>query len=142
MSSEIYPLDKYLHLVFMAQDWLGWNEKTVFHPYWLPADSPVRFAKQTPRLLASAYTNGERYLAIIVNDTPETVKTSLNLDEPVCGKSGKAVNVFNQHQFIYSGGRLELDMQPREALLHKFIKQYGVPLISLASDITKHRFPI
>lgn len=67
--------------VYDAQDQLGWNEQVRFFPYWV--DNPavaIESAANPDRLLASAYTNGDRLMLVVLNDTDEAMEATLRLD--------------------------------------------------------------
>jgi hypothetical protein len=62
-----------------AQDALGWNEKTEFHPYF--ADDPaIRTAPVSDRIVASAYTNSGKLMLAVLNDTDQTQTVIVSLD--------------------------------------------------------------
>ena len=66
-------------LWWKAQDELGWNEKTEFHPYY--ADEPVLKIKPvSERIVASAYTNSGRLMLAVLNDTDQEQEISVQLD--------------------------------------------------------------
>ncbi len=65
--------------LWAAQDRLGWDEKTAFHPYW--ENDAVRLAgPKSSRILASAYTREGRMLLAILNDTDREERVALALD--------------------------------------------------------------
>ena len=66
-------------LWWKAQDELGWNEKTEFHPYY--ADDPVlKITPVSERIVASAYTNSGRLMLAVLNDTDQEQDISIRLD--------------------------------------------------------------
>lgn len=103
--------------VFAAQDRLGWNENIVFHPYW-EKQNPVKILNpESDRMLVSAYANGGKALAVLMNDTDLTRKMNLKFDTDMLGLSQEqeAVEMFSSGIYRLSGGALSLDMKPREA---------------------------
>ncbi len=77
-------------LWWKAQEELGWNENTVFHPYY--ADSPaLETTPKSDRIVASAYTNSGRLMLAVLNDTPKAEKVTVKLDLKKLGvKAGLA----------------------------------------------------
>ena len=66
-------------LWWKAQDELGWNEKTVFHPYY--ADAPaLKIRPVSERIVASAYTNSGRLMLVVLNDTDKKQEIKIDLD--------------------------------------------------------------
>ena len=66
-------------LWWKAQDELGWNEKTVFHPYY--ADAPaLKVYPVSERIVASAYTNSGRLMLVVLNDTDKRQEIKIDLD--------------------------------------------------------------
>ena len=66
-------------LWWKAQDELGWNEKTEFHPYY--ADDPaLKITPVSERIVASAYTNSGRLMLAVLNDTDQEQEISISLD--------------------------------------------------------------
>ena len=67
------------YLWWKAQDELGWDEKTEFHPYY--ADEPaLKVTPSSERIVASAYTNSGRLMLAVLNDTEQEQEISLLLD--------------------------------------------------------------
>lgn len=67
-------------LWWKAQDELGWNDKTVFFPYY--ADDPAIkvVSPVSDRIVASAYVNSGRLMLAVLNDTPKDEKITVRLD--------------------------------------------------------------
>ncbi len=66
-------------LWWKAQDELGWNEKTEFHPYY--ADDPaLKITPVSERIVASAYTNSGRLMLAVLNDTDKEQDIRIRLD--------------------------------------------------------------
>lgn len=66
-------------LWWKAQDELGWNETTKFHPYY--ADDPaLKITPVSERIVASAYTNSGRLMLAVLNDTDQEQEISVRLD--------------------------------------------------------------
>ena len=66
-------------LWWKAQDELGWNDKTEFHPYY--ADDPaLKITPVSERIVASAYTNSGRLMLAVLNDTDQEQEISVRLD--------------------------------------------------------------
>ena len=66
-------------LWWKAQDELGWDEKTQFHPYY--ADDPaLKITPVSERIVASAYTNSGRLMLAVLNDTDQDQNIRIQLD--------------------------------------------------------------
>ena len=66
-------------LWWKAQDELGWNDQTVFHPYY--ADDPaLKITPVSERIVASAYTNTGRLMLAVLNDTEKEQDIRIRLD--------------------------------------------------------------
>lgn len=105
--------------VYAAQDRLGWNEKTVFYPYWHPAECPVKFVTPKPHLLASAYANGGKTLLVVLNDSDDREKGSLRVDTLKLGfKDGSSgMDMFSGKKYSVTNGLISLELEPRGAAL-------------------------
>ncbi|OQA75219.1 MAG: hypothetical protein BWY31_04704 [Lentisphaerae bacterium ADurb.Bin242] len=105
--------------VYAAQDRLGWNEKTVFYPYWHPAECPVKFVPPKPHLLASAYVNGGKALLVVLNDSDEREKGNLQVDTVKLGlKDGSSgMDMFSGKKYSVTKGMIPLELEPRGAAL-------------------------
>ena len=79
---DVDLMDRRTELNFLwwkAQDELGWNEKTEFHPYY--ADDPaLKITPVSERIVASAYTNSGRLMLAVLNDTDQEQDISIRLD--------------------------------------------------------------
>jgi hypothetical protein len=69
--------------LWAAQDALGWDEHTRFHPYWRSGSGVTLVEPKSDRLLASAYARQGKLLLAVLNDTdqPQPVSLQLNLAE-------------------------------------------------------------
>ena len=80
--------------------------------------NPVKILNpESDRMLVSAYANGGKALAVLMNDTDLTRKMNLKFDTDMLGLSQEqeAVEMFSSGIYRLSGGALSLDMKPREA---------------------------
>lgn len=76
---DIEYADDLSRIWWKAQDDLGWNEQTVFHPYF--ADEPaLRTEPVSDRIVASAYTNSGKLMLAVLNDTDQTETVTITLD--------------------------------------------------------------
>ena len=76
-------LDHYRRIIetlWDTQDALGWNESTSFFPYWDPDSGVAVLSPESPRILASAYSNDGKLLLAVLNDTAERQTVSVGLD--------------------------------------------------------------
>ncbi len=106
-----------------AQDDLGWNEKTVFHPYY--ADIPA--VKTTPvsdRIVASAYTNSGRLMLAVLNDTDreQTVKVTLDLKKLGVRKGLTGCDIWEPETKYSLTPQLNVVMPPRGFRLINFLR--------------------
>jgi hypothetical protein len=78
-DTDITERSELSSLWWRAQDELGWNEKTIFFPYWdkdaVKVASPV-----SERVIASAYVNSGRLMLAVLNDTPKDREITVQLD--------------------------------------------------------------
>ena len=66
-------------LWWKAQDTLGWNDKTEFHPYYADR-SKLKIQPVSERIVASCYTNSGRLMLVVLNDTDKEQKIKIDLD--------------------------------------------------------------
>ncbi len=80
---DIWERNDLIRTWWQAQDQIGWNENTVFFPYWEENPAVKVTAPESDRIVASAYVNSGRMLLAVLNDTPEpaTVKITLDLEK-------------------------------------------------------------
>lgn len=110
------------NMILAAQERVGWNENTVFHPYWA-VSTPVKITKpESNRILASCYTNADKALVVVMNDTDRAQTIHLQFDgkTPAFARNRNAVEVFGATRCALSDGTMSLDMLPREAKILLF----------------------
>ena len=78
-DADLMDRTPWSYLWWKAQDTLGWNDKTEFHPYY--ADNPVlKIQPVSERIVASAYTNSGRLMLAVLNDTDKEQDITVKLD--------------------------------------------------------------
>ena len=81
-DTDIWGCDELVRIWWDAQDQIGWDENTMFFPYWDEESPAVKVhSPVSDRIVASAYVNSGRMLLAVLNDTdePTTIKITLDL---------------------------------------------------------------
>lgn len=106
--------------IYAAFDRLG-KERPVFHPWW--DKNPA--VKADNKALAALYTNKDKALCAVLNDTDKTVTVTLNFRADMKLAGYRADGVFTQKAYLLDGNQLKLTLAPREGELLFMEKNTG-----------------
>ena len=123
-DTDIEFVDGLSRTWWKAQDALGWNDKTVFHPYF--ADEPaIRTTPVSDRIVASAYTNNGNLMLAILNDTDEEKEVTVTLDLKKMGvkKGLTGSDVWDSASKYTLDSKVKLIMPPRGFRLINFLQK-------------------
>ena len=120
---------KHSKQIYDAQDWLGWQKKLEFFPYWKQQDSPVKLSSpNSSRVMASTFARNGKALIAVLNDTDKTMNVELKVDPSrlfIKNKAAKRIigkNSFSKDTTKYEiiNGKLKILMGPRDFKLLRF----------------------
>jgi hypothetical protein len=103
-----------------AEDLLGWENKK-FYPYWEKNSPMQKLSPSEPRIMASAYSNQGKVLAVVLNDTQKTQKIKLKFDTSELGmKYNSGKELLSGKNICLNNESIEISMEPLDAALLLF----------------------